>query len=128
MPPSRSDTPLPENRGVLIAYGTAFEAAVQRLTDEDADDLADSLQRIAERFRARFEEPVPHPFSDCCNHLERLALLVRNRFDFAAAHPPPDETPEFVIMCLRCEVFPIPWDTACPNCGTHDFLHAVSIG
>ena len=126
MPPEPADTSLPENRGVLIAYGAAFKAAVERLTEEAADDLEDSLQTIAEKLRALHDGPVPHPFNDYCDHLERLALLVRYRS--ATAHPFPEEPTDCVIMCLRCEVFPIPWDTACPECGTHDFLHLVSIG
>lgn len=120
-----SDTSLPENRGVLFAYGRAFDEAVKRLTEEAADNLEEALLSLAEQSRALHDGPVPHPFNDYCDRLERLALQIRYR---SATSHPLDESTDCAIMCLRCEVLPIPWDTACPECGSHDFLHMVSVG
>ena len=112
----------------LAAYGSAFRDAVQLLGD-DADKLEELLFRHVEGLRADLGEPAPSAFlNDFADALEFIALLVRHRFDYrqgqasvsGIGHSPG------VVICLKCEVFPIAVDAdVCPVCQTDKWLHVT---
>ena len=109
-------------QGRLAAYGSAFKDAVQLLGD-DADQLETDLLNQAEDLRTHFGDPAPTSFlQDVIDSYEFIALLIRHRHDFRAGHPGIEGLS--VIICLKCEVFPIDLVAdVCPVCGTSKWLH-----
>ena len=122
MPDSLHD----DQMGRLSAYGSAFNDAV-RMLGEDADRLETDLLSQVEGLRTHFGDPAPSAYlQHFIDSLEFIALLVRHRLDIREVHEPGDGDSIHVVICLKCETFPIPPDAdVCPTCATSKWFHVT---
>ena len=119
-----------ELQGQLVATRMMLWGAVDRLSEEQADELADLEAMNVESLRRLWGPTFSDHQKGIVDELEFLMLRLRHRFNFSERDDPTLQ--EVTEICLKCETFPILRGTAedklsCPVCKTSRWLHITRI-
>lgn len=111
----------------LTAVRFAFSEALRRMSEEQADQFETWLFEMVASLR---DHPNLSSQTEFIDGLEFIALTHRHRHDFVEGTETDldkAKTPEHVIICLQCEIFPIELGEPCPECRTSRWLHVTRI-
>ena len=110
--------------GRLAATRLALWEAVDRLPEDDRDDLLQQLLDLVDGLRAGFDDASPGQ-TGIIDELEFIGHQLRYRDARQLTEGEPGT--EFAAICLRCDKFPLDLGEACPECGSSRFLSALRI-
>ncbi|WP_419933192.1 hypothetical protein [Candidatus Poriferisodalis sp.] len=110
--------------GRLAATRLALWEAVDRLPEDDREELREQLHSLIDVLRADFDDASPAQV-DIIDELELIAHQLRYHDARQLTEGEPGR--EFAAICLRCDKFPLDAGEACPDCGSDRFLSALRI-
>lgn len=105
-------------RGQLLATRLVLQEALDRLPDDQINDLRNALEELVANLRDALDQAVTPEQAHIVDEIEAVTLRLRYR-DQPIEHPAERAGDrEWTGVCMKCEYFPIDIGTACPQCGT----------
>ena len=111
--------------GHLRATRLVLHEALDRLSEDQFEDLQVALDRLVSGLREQWRDDLTPHQADIIDEIDSIALRMRYRDQ----HIEQEATVarDYTIVCMKCETFPIESGSACPVCQTDRFLTVVRV-
>ena len=106
--------------GELAATRGLLHEAIQLLPDEEADRLQARTAELAASLHSLWGDALTDHQDGLVVTYERMALMIRHRFDVVEGAKP---SGNYTSFCMKCEVFFDISEVACPVCSESKWHH-----